>query len=95
MSTTPQFITIEGIDGAGKSTHLARLAVRLQAGGQALVQTREPGGTELAERLRELVLGGAADDALTEALMVFAGRRDHVRHHSLQFWSPDPVGWRF
>lgn len=79
MSTTPQFITIEGIDGAGKSTHLARLAVRLQAGGQALVQTREPGGTELAERLRELVLGGAADDALTEALMVFAGRRDHVR----------------
>lgn len=76
---TPQFITIEGIDGAGKSTHLARLAERLGAGGRELVQTREPGGTELAERLREMVLGGAAQDGLTEALMVFAGRRDHVR----------------
>lgn len=73
----PRFISIEGIDGAGKSTHLAAIAARLQAAGAELVQTREPGGTPLAERLRELVLNQAMDP-LTEAMLVFAARRDHV-----------------
>ena len=73
----PRFISIEGIDGAGKSTHLAAIAARLQAAGAELVQTREPGGTPLAESLRELVLNQAMDP-LTEAMLVFAARRDHV-----------------
>ncbi|WP_374662286.1 dTMP kinase [Inhella sp.] len=78
--SSARFITIEGIDGAGKSTHLATMAARLRASGQELVQTREPGGTPLAEALRELVLGAREPaDALTESLMVFAARRDHVR----------------
>ena len=47
-----RFITLEGIDGAGKSTHLEALAARLGAGGQEVVTTREPGGTPLAERVR-------------------------------------------
>jgi dTMP kinase len=72
-----RFITLEGIDGAGKSTHLAALAQRLGASGAEVVTTREPGGTALAERLRELVLH-APMDALTEALLVFAARRDHL-----------------
>lgn len=78
MIKRPTFISIEGIDGAGKSTHLAAIRARIEAQGVELVQTREPGGTPLAEQLRALVLGGAAADALTEALLVFAARRDHV-----------------
>ena len=73
-----RFITFEGIDGAGKSTHIVALAQRLRERGAEVVCTREPGGTELAERLRELVLH-APMDALTEALLVFAARRDHVQ----------------
>lgn len=72
-----RFITFEGIDGAGKSTHIARLAERLSQGGAHLVNTREPGGTELAESLRSLFLHSGMD-GLTEALLVFAGRRDHL-----------------
>ena len=72
-----RFITLEGIDGAGKSTHLEALAARLGAGGQEVVTTREPGGSPLAERVRELVLHDAMD-ALTESLLVFAARRDHL-----------------
>ncbi len=72
-----RFITFEGIDGAGKSTHIEALARRLRERGAEVVCTREPGGTELAERLRELVLQRPMD-ALTEALLVFAARRDHV-----------------
>lgn len=72
-----RFITFEGIDGAGKSTHIEALARRLRERGAEVVCTREPGGTELAERLRELVLQQPMD-ALTEALLVFAARRDHV-----------------
>ncbi|MGE5118194.1 MAG: dTMP kinase [Betaproteobacteria bacterium] len=72
-----RFITLEGIDGAGKSTHLQALAERLCAGGREIVITREPGGTPLAERLRELLLGQPMD-ALTESLLVFAARRDHL-----------------
>ncbi len=72
-----RFITFEGIDGAGKSTHIEALATRLRQRGADVVCTREPGGTELAEQLRELVLHRPMD-ALTEALLVFAARRDHV-----------------
>ena len=72
-----RFITFEGIDGAGKSTHIVALAQRLRERGAEVVCTREPGGTELAEKLRDLVLH-APMDALTEALLVFAARRDHV-----------------
>ena len=72
-----RFITFEGIDGAGKSTHIDALAARLRANGHTLVCTREPGGTPLAEQVRELVLH-ATMDPLTEALLVFAARRDHV-----------------
>jgi dTMP kinase len=74
-----RFITFEGIDGAGKSTHIEALARRLREGGAAVVCTREPGGTPLAERLRELVLN-APMDPLTEALLVFAARRDHLQN---------------
>ncbi|MFZ9429857.1 MAG: dTMP kinase [Burkholderiaceae bacterium] len=71
------FITLEGIDGAGKSTHLAALAQWWGARGREVVLTREPGGTPLAERLREMVLHDAMDP-LTESLLVFAARREHV-----------------
>ncbi|MFT3955411.1 MAG: dTMP kinase [Piscinibacter sp.] len=73
-----RFITFEGIDGAGKSTHIDALAQRLREHGAEVVCTREPGGTDLAERLREIVLHQRMD-ALTEALLVFAARRDHVQ----------------
>ena len=73
-----RFVTFEGIDGAGKSTHLERAVSWLRERGQTVVVTREPGGTPLAETLRELVLHTGMD-ALTEALLVFAARRDHLR----------------
>ena len=72
-----RFITFEGIDGAGKSTHIDAVAARLRSAGAKVLCTREPGGTVLAERLRELILH-APMDPLTEALIVFAARRDHV-----------------
>lgn len=71
------FITVEGIDGAGKSTHIESLRGWFAQRGHAVLVTREPGGTELAEALRELVLHRPMD-ALTEALLVFAARRDHL-----------------
>jgi len=75
---TARFITFEGIDGAGKSTHIAAVADRLRRAGAIVVSTREPGGTPLAERLRELVLHEPMD-TLTECLLVFAARRDHLQ----------------
>ena len=72
-----RFITVEGIDGAGKSSHITALVARLQARGATVVATREPGGTPLAEALRELLLARPMD-ALSEALLVFAARRDHL-----------------
>jgi dTMP kinase len=72
-----RFITFEGIDGAGKSTHIEAVADRLRASGATLVSTREPGGTPLAEKLRDLMLH-IPMDPLTEALLVFAARRDHL-----------------
>jgi len=71
------FITFEGIDGAGKSSHIDALAAWWRARGREVLVTREPGGTPLAESLRTLILG-APMDALTEALLVFAARRDHL-----------------
>jgi dTMP kinase len=75
---TGRFITFEGIDGAGKSTHIDALAERLRRAGHEVICTREPGGTALAEQLRDLVLHSPMD-ALTEALLVFAARRDHIQ----------------
>ena len=72
-----RFITVEGIDGAGKSTHIEALAAWLRGRGHNVVLTREPGGTPLAESLREIVLHQPMDP-LTEALLVFAARRDHL-----------------
>ena len=72
------FISFEGIDGAGKSSHIQALHDALAAAGRTVVSTREPGGTPLAEKLRALFLHEAMDP-LTEALLVFAGRRDHLQ----------------
>ena len=72
-----RFITFVGIDGAGKSSHIDALAGWVRERGHEVLVTREPGGTPLAERVRELVLH-APMDPLTEALMVFAARRDHL-----------------
>ncbi len=71
------FITFEGIDGAGKSTHIARVADLCRARGRVVVLTREPGGTPLSEKLRDMVLHEPMD-ALTEALLMFAARREHL-----------------
>jgi dTMP kinase len=71
-------VTFEGIDGAGKSTHIERVATRWLKRGLRVERTREPGGTPLAEILRGLVLTQPMD-ALTEALLIFAARRDHLR----------------
>lgn len=78
MTTEGIFISFEGIDGAGKSTHIDALAQAFRAQGRAVTLTREPGGTPLAEKLRVLVLNDAMD-AMTEALLVFAARRDHLQ----------------
>jgi dTMP kinase len=71
------FVSFEGIDGAGKSTHVEALAPPLRAQGRTVVLTREPGGTPLAEKLRALALNDPMDP-LTEALVMFAARRDHL-----------------
>jgi len=75
--TTGIFISFEGIDGAGKSSHVEGLADAFRAQGRAVTVTREPGGTPLAERLRTLALNDPMDP-LTEALLMFAARRDHL-----------------
>jgi dTMP kinase len=72
-----KFITLEGIDGAGKSTHLAWLVERMRQRGIVVVQTREPGGTPLGEKLRELLLSEPMH-LETEALLMFAARREHL-----------------
>ena len=77
LMTRGLFISFEGIDGAGKSTHIEAVADRFRQAGRAVVLTREPGGTRLSEQLRELVLHEPMD-ALTEALLMFAARREHL-----------------
>lgn len=71
------FITLEGVDGAGKSSHLAWLAETLRQRGRVVCLTREPGGTPLGEKLREIVLHDAMHPE-TEALIMFAARREHI-----------------
>lgn len=75
--STAKFITFEGIDGAGKSSQIARCCAWLSEAGATVVQTREPGGTALGERLRELLLHETMD-LETEALLMFAARRQHL-----------------
>ena len=71
------FISFEGIDGAGKSTHIEGLAQWFKSRGHVVTLTREPGGTPVAEKFRELALHEAMDP-LTEALLMFAARREHL-----------------
>lgn len=78
MAQPGLFISFEGIDGAGKSSHIAALADALRAQGRQVTLSREPGGTPLAEKLRALVLNDAMDP-LCEALLMFAARRDHLQ----------------
>lgn len=80
MTTTlkkPKFITLEGMDGAGKSTHIANIIEILKFHGHEVVSTREPGGTVLGERLRELLLHENMHPE-TETLLMFAARREHI-----------------
>lgn len=72
-----KFITFEGIDGAGKSTHIGFVAALLEARGKTVITTREPGGTRLGEKLRELLLHEKMH-LETEALLMFASRREHI-----------------
>ena len=74
---TGRFISFEGIDGAGKSTHIQAVADWFRARGADVQLSREPGGTPLAETLRDIVLSQPMG-SLTEVLLMFAGRRDHV-----------------
>ena len=72
-----RFITLEGVDGAGKSSHIEFIADAIRTKGMHVIVTREPGGTDLAERLREVILGERMPPVL-ETLLVFAARTDHV-----------------
>ncbi len=80
LRVTGRFITLEGGEGVGKSTQLARLAEALRARGQSVVTTREPGGTQGAEDIRALLMAGSEDrwNAQAEALLFAAARADHV-----------------
>jgi len=77
------FLTLEGIEGSGKSTQAVRLADALAAEGHSVVRTREPGGTPLAERIRHVVLDAKQEPVLpeTELLLFLAARAQHVRAH--------------
>ncbi len=77
MTTPGKFITLEGVDGAGKSTHVGYVADWLRQQGREVVVTREPGGTPLGENLRELLLHRDMD-ADTELLLMFAARQEHL-----------------
>ena len=77
MSARGKLITLEGVDGAGKSTHTQFIADALATGGRHVILTREPGGTDLAEKLRKTILGQPLDPVI-ETLLLFAARADHV-----------------
>nr|WP_255703378.1 dTMP kinase [Lysobacter sp. GX 14042] len=81
MRTEPRLVTLEGGEGAGKTTVLAALRAMLEAAGERVVCTREPGGTPLAERIRALLLdtGHEPPAATTELLLMFAARAQHVQ----------------
>ena len=72
-----KLITLEGVDGAGKSSHIEFIADAVRAKGGHVIVTREPGGTDLAERLRQVILGEPLTPVM-ETLLVFAARADHV-----------------
>jgi dTMP kinase len=74
----PMFITFEGLDGSGKSTQAELLRSRLDADGREVISTREPGGTELGEKIRDLVLHGGDVTPWAEALLYAAARAQHV-----------------
>jgi dTMP kinase len=78
MSGRGKFVTLEGVDGSGKSTHSGYVEALLQRAGHRVLRTREPGGTPLAEALRQVVLESPMD-GVCEALLMFAARADHVR----------------
>ena len=80
-AATGRFITLEGGEGAGKSTQIARLSDWLRQKGRTVVTTREPGGSPGAEMIRKLLVEGPAErwDGTTEALLHFAARREHLR----------------
>ena len=78
MQGPGRFITLEGGEGAGKSTQARRLAQALAATGRPVLRTREPGGTPGAERIRDLLLGHGPWDPVAEAMLHFAARREHV-----------------
>ena len=82
MKSPARFITLEGGEGAGKTTQAKRLAEALKRRGIDCVTTREPGGAPGAEEIRELIVHGAPGrwDALTETMLIFAARADHVAH---------------
>ena len=73
-----KFIVLEGLDGAGKSSQAEAVAVRLRAAGVAATVTREPGGTPLSEKIRELVLGAESPHPVAETMLFMAARREHV-----------------
>lgn len=77
------FITFEGGEGSGKSTQIRLLAAHLEGMGHPAIITREPGGTPFAERIRDVILIpgliGTTDDAMTQALLFAAARREHIR----------------
>lgn len=77
QATQGRFLTFEGIDGAGKSSQIAAVVAHLRAAGREVVQSREPGGTPLGEKLRELLLHEAMN-LETEAMLMFAARREHL-----------------
>ncbi|HVV65806.1 MAG TPA: dTMP kinase [Rhizomicrobium sp.] len=79
---TPGFITLEGGEGAGKSTQARKLAAMIESKGFSCLTTREPGGSPGAEQIRKLLVEGEPGrwDALTETLLLFAARADHVAH---------------
>jgi len=82
-TASPRFLTVEGIEGVGKSTQVARLSQALSERGIAHVVTREPGGTPLAERIRDIVLN-SRDEAvppMAELLLMFAARAVHLSNH--------------
>lgn len=78
MAKRGRLITLEGVDGAGKSTHLPYIEARLRANDCEVIVTREPGGTPLAEKLRALILAEPMEP-VAETLLMFAARADHVR----------------
>jgi len=77
ITKSGKFITLEGMDGAGKSTHIPSIVSQIEAGGREVVCTREPGGTPLGESLREILLHENMHPE-TETLLMFAARREHI-----------------